>query len=111
MDKNKSMKDQQEYLSEVAKKPMSKVLSWICLAILAVLIIATLVTGISGSPYFLGCLVMLILVPIFMYAVLWFGKLMYLSSRDKNINQQENLTIDTEDNKKDNTDDEEIAEK
>lgn len=84
MKDNDIIKDQQEYISEVSKKPMSKVLSWISLAVIAILVIATLVTGVMGSQYFWGCLVLMILVPIFMYCVLWFGKLMFVSSRDKN---------------------------
>lgn len=69
------MKEDQ-YLSALSKKKGYRIGAWICLVIIAALVVATLVTGIMGSPYFLGCLFLCIFVPIFMYVVLWLGKVL-----------------------------------
>lgn len=77
------MKDEQ-YLSTLSKKKGYRIGAWICLVIIAVLVIATLVTGIMGSRYFLGCLFLCIIVPVFMYVVLWLGKVRSsMNSEDK----------------------------
>lgn len=76
------MKDE-NYLSALSKKKGYRVLAWVCLAVIVVLIIATLITGITGSPYFLGCLFLCIAVPIFMYLWLWFGKVLSSIHADK----------------------------
>lgn len=77
------MKEDQ-FLSALSKKKGYRIGAWICLVIIAALIVATLITGIMGSPYFLGCLFLCIIVPIFMYVALWLGKVLSsLNNRDK----------------------------
>ena len=65
-----------KYIRKVSSKPLFRIMAWVGLAIIAVLIIATLITGITGSKYFMGCLVLCIVVPIFMYVVLWIGRVL-----------------------------------
>lgn len=77
------MKDE-EYLSTLSRKRGYRVLAWICLIIIAVLIIATFITGVTGSRYFMGCLFLCIVVPIFMYVVLWIGRLLFSLRQDDN---------------------------
>ncbi len=69
------MKEDQ-YLSTLSKKKGYRIGAWICLAIIAALVVATFITGIMGSPYFPGCLFLCIIVPVFMYVVLWLGKVL-----------------------------------
>lgn len=66
----------EKYLSTLSKKKGYRVLAWVCLVVVAALVIATLITGITGSSYFLGCLFLCIVVPIFMYLWLWLGKVL-----------------------------------
>ncbi|MDE6025716.1 MAG: hypothetical protein K2G45_09715 [Lachnospiraceae bacterium] len=69
--------DRPEYLSMLSKKKFARVVAWIGIAVIFILIVATLITGITGSKYFAGCLFMCIIVPILMYVFLWVGKLFY----------------------------------
>lgn len=71
-----------KYLSRISKKPLFRIMAWVCLVIIALLIAATTITGISGSKYFMGCLLLTIIVPVFMYVVLWIGRV--LSSMNNN---------------------------
>ena len=65
-----------KYIRNVSGKRLFRVMAWVGLIIIAVLIIATLITGITGSKYFMGCLVLCIVVPIFMYVILWIGRVL-----------------------------------
>lgn len=88
---------EEKYLSTLSKKKGYRVLAWVCLAIIAALVIATLVTGIMGSRYFMGCLVLCIIVPIFMYVVLWMGKVLYSMHGDDNLSQANKCADDKND--------------
>ena len=65
-----------EYLSMLSKRKLSRIIAWICLIIIAGLIIATFVTGIMGSKLFMPFLALTIAVPFLMYIALWFGKIL-----------------------------------
>lgn len=87
------MRDE-NYLSALSKKKGYRVLAWICLVVIAVLVVATLVTGIMGSPYFLGCLFLCIVVPIFMYLWLWLGKVLASVHADREEHLSDNEESD-----------------
>ncbi|MCM1084373.1 MAG: hypothetical protein NC428_12970 [Clostridium sp.] len=70
-----------EYLSSLRKRKGSRIIAWICLVIIAAVIIATIITGVTGSKYFAGCLFLCIIVPILMYVFLWVGKLLFNSDK------------------------------
>lgn len=70
-----------EYLSYLRKRKGSRIVAWICLAVIAAVIIATIITGVIGSKYFAGCLFLCIIVPILMYVFLWVGKLLFNSNK------------------------------
>ncbi len=65
-----------EYLSNLSKRKFSRALAWICLIIIAALIIATFITGIMGSKLFMPFLALTITIPFFMYIALWLGKVL-----------------------------------
>lgn len=65
-----------KYISGLSKKKSARIMAWIGIIIIVALIIATLVTGITGSKYFMGFLWLCIIVPIFMYVFLWIGKVL-----------------------------------
>ncbi len=65
-----------EYLSMLSKRKFSRIIAWICLIIIAALIIATFITGIMGSKLFMPFLALTITVPLLMYIALWFGKIL-----------------------------------
>lgn len=71
-----------KYISKLSKKKTARILAWVGIIIIIALIIATFITGITGSKYFMGCLWLCIIVPIFMYVFLWIGKV--LSSVNEN---------------------------
>ena len=80
--KGEFMKEQknaqtESYEKVVGKKPQFRVMAWIGIIIIIGLIVATFITGITGSPYFMGCLVLTIVVPVLIYVILWIGRILY----------------------------------
>ncbi len=73
-----------KYIKKVSGNKLFRVMAWIALIIIVGLLIATFVTGITGSKYFMGFLVLSIIVPAFIYVVLWIGRVLHNSSQDKN---------------------------
>lgn len=69
--------EKEEYLSMLSKRKHAKFFAWAGLVIIAVIVVATFITGITGSRYFAGCLFLCIIVPFFMYIFLWIGKVLY----------------------------------
>lgn len=80
-EKTNSDNEDLEYLSYLRKCKGSRIVAWICLVIIAAVIIATIITGVTGSKYFAGCLFLCIIVPILMYVILWVGKLLFNSNK------------------------------
>lgn len=73
-----------KYLSGLSKKKSASVMAWIGIIVIIGLVIATLVAGITGSKYFMGCLWLCIIVPILIYVFLWIGKVLFsLNSSDE----------------------------
>lgn len=72
-----------KYLREVSKRPLFRVIAILCVLLILGLIIATLVTGITGSEYFMGFLALTIIVPVFIYVVLWIGRVLYDSTNSR----------------------------
>ena len=70
---------QAEYNRQLSARPVFRVFAWIGLAIIIGMVILTFIAGVTGSEYFLGCLVLSILVSILVYVILWIGKLLYRS--------------------------------
>lgn len=68
--------NKETYEQTIRKRPVMRIMAWVCIVIILGLIIATFVTGITGSPYFMACLALAILVPILFYAVLWLGRVL-----------------------------------
>lgn len=71
------MNKNDQYLKALSARRFNRIVSWLCIVILLGLIIATLVTGITGSKYFMGFLALMIVVPIIFYVVLWIGRLLF----------------------------------
>ncbi|MDD7283677.1 MAG: hypothetical protein PUG98_07185 [Clostridium sp.] len=66
----------ESYEASIRRRPLMRVAAWICLGVLAALIVLVFVTGITGSRYFLPCLALMIVVPVLLYVVLWLGKVL-----------------------------------
>lgn len=64
------------YEQSIRRRPVLRVMAWVGLAIIASLIVLVVVTGITGSKYFLPCLALMIIVPILIYVILWIGKVL-----------------------------------
>lgn len=66
----------ESYEASIRKRPLMRFAAWVCLAVLAALIVLVFVTGITGSRYFLPSLALMIVVPVLLYVVLWLGKVL-----------------------------------
>ena len=66
----------ESYEASIRRRPLMRVAAWICLGVLAALIVLVFVTGITGSRYFLPSLALMIVVPVLLYVVLWLGKVL-----------------------------------
>lgn len=64
------------YEQSIRRRPILRVMAWVGLAIIASLIVLAVVTGITGSKYFLPCLALMMIVPILIYVILWIGKVL-----------------------------------
>ncbi len=66
-----------KYLKEISKKPIFRVAAWIGIVIIVALVVAAFIAGITGSDNFFGFLVLSITVPVFIYVVLWIGRVLH----------------------------------
>lgn len=64
---------------------IKRILAIICLIIIFILIGMTLYTGITGKEDFLGWLTLMIIVPVFMYVIVWLRKLIERLSNENNV--------------------------
>lgn len=71
---------QDKYIKRISGNKLFRAMAWVALVVIIGLVIATFITGITGSEYFMGCLVLSIIVPVFVYVVLWFGRILYNSA-------------------------------
>ncbi|MBE5932800.1 MAG: hypothetical protein E7263_05190 [Lachnospiraceae bacterium] len=72
-----------KYIKKVSSNKFFRVMAWVALIVIVGLVIATFVAGVTGSEYFMGFLVLSIIVPVFVYVVLWIGRLLFNSAQDK----------------------------
>lgn len=80
-EKTNTNNEDMDYLASLRKRRGSRIVAWICLVIIAAVIIATIITGVTGSRYFAGCLFLCIIIPILMYVFLWVGKVLFNSNK------------------------------
>ena len=69
-------KKQDNYIKKLQGKLIFRIMAVVCLLVIAALIVAVIVTGVTGSEYFLGFLVLLMVVPVLFYVMLWVGRLL-----------------------------------
>ena len=77
------MMSEDKYIKKVSSNKFFRVMAWVALIVIVGLVIATFVAGVTGSEYFMGFLVLSIIVPVFVYVVLWIGRLLFKSAQDK----------------------------
>ncbi len=77
------MKQQSGFYAKVRRNPIFRVISVLCVLLILGLIVSVFVTGITGSRYFLACLVLMIVVPCLLYVFLWIGRLLSDSYDEK----------------------------
>lgn len=75
----------EEYLSSLSKKRFYRVFARVCLLIILVLAITTVVLCVTKSPYYLPVLLITIITPVFMYIILWLGKVLGTSENDNQV--------------------------
>ncbi len=66
-----------KYIKRVSGNKLFRIMAIIALVIIVGLVIATFISGITGSKYFMGFLILSIIVPGFIYVVLWIGKVFF----------------------------------
>ena len=65
-------KKTETYEQSIRRRPILRVMAWVGL----VVIVLVIVTGVTGSKYFMPSLALVIIVPILIYVVLWLGKVL-----------------------------------
>ena len=71
---------QDKYIKRVSGNKLFRAMAIVALIIIVGLVIATFITGITGSRYFMGFLILSIIVPALIYVMLWIGRILYNSS-------------------------------
>ncbi len=66
-----------KYIKTISSNKLFRFMAWVGIIIIVGLVIATLITGLTGSKYFLGFLVLSMMAPVFVYAVLTIGRVLY----------------------------------
>lgn len=69
-------KKTETYEQSIRRRPVLRVMAWIGLALIFALIVLVIVTGLTGSEYFMPSLALMIIVPILLYVVLWLGRVL-----------------------------------
>lgn len=54
---------------------MKRVLAWIAIVVMCAVVIITCITGVTGSKYFFGMLFMCMIVPVLLWAMMFFAGL------------------------------------
>lgn len=54
---------------------MKKVLAWIAIVVMCAVVVITCITGVTGSKYFFGMLFMCMIVPVLLWAMMFFAGL------------------------------------
>ncbi len=88
---------QDKYIKRISGNKLFRAMAWVALIVIIGLIIATFITGITGSKYFMGCLVLSIIVPVFAYVVIWVGRLLYDSANKDEAQNTETAGKDSSD--------------
>ena len=69
-------KKTETYEQSIRRRPVLRVMAWVGLAVIFALILLVIVTGMTGSRYFMPSLALMIIVPILIYVALWLGKVL-----------------------------------
>lgn len=80
---------QDKYNKRISDNKLFRIMAFVALIIIVALVITTFVTGITGSEYFMGFLVLSIIVPVLVYVILWIGRILYNSSNKDDEGQTE----------------------
>lgn len=81
--------NEDKYIKRVSSNKMFRIMAIIALVIIIGLVIATFITGITGSKYFMGFMILSIIVPAFVYVVLWIGKVFFNQAQDDKTNGED----------------------
>ena len=69
-------KKTETYEQSIRRRPVLRVMAWVGLAVIFALILLVIVTGVTGSRYFMPSLALMFIVPILIYVALWLGKVL-----------------------------------
>ena len=69
-------KKTESYEESIRRRPVLRVMAWVGIVLIIALIGLVIVTGVTGSRYFLPSLALLMIAPILIYVVLWLGKVL-----------------------------------
>ena len=88
-----------DFYDRIRSMKFSKFVALLCVFIIIALVIVTFIIGITGSKYFMGCLFLCMVVPVFMYLVLWIAKLLYSLNKDNMEDTVNDIKEDENNNK------------
>ena len=74
-----------KYIKTISGNKLFRFMAWVGIVVIVGLVIATMITGITGSKYFMGFLILSMIAPVFVFAVLTIGRVLYNSTHDNNL--------------------------
>ncbi len=80
---------------------MKRVLAWIAIVVMCAVVVITCITGVTGSKYFFGMLFMCMIVPVLLWAMMFFAGL-FKRRGEELAEEQKNTVHGTEDEIKEN---------
>ncbi len=78
-----------EFNKRISSMKFARPMALFGVILIVILVIATFITGITGSKYFYPCLFLSMIVPFLMYVMLWIAKLLFNSSMDRELKESE----------------------
>ncbi len=81
---------------------MKRVLAWIAIVVMCAVVVITCITGVTGSKYFFGMLFMCMIVPVLLWAMMFFAGLFKRRGEELAEEQKKDTIHGTEDEIKEN---------
>lgn len=98
----------EEYLKSIRKKKLYRLMAWIGLIIIFVSVVATIVTAVTGSKYFIAALASCFVLSLLVYAMLFIGKVLFSVGEDIAEKQAEDESENEIDTLSEQSDDDEV---
>lgn len=71
-----------KYIKRLSSNKLFRFMAWVGIVVIVGLVIATVITGLTGSDYFLAFLILSMIATFFVYAVLIIGRVLFNATHD-----------------------------